>query len=334
MTNHAIARITAVGAYLPPRTLTNSDLEKIVNTSDDWIFSRTGMRERRIAEKEECTSDMGAKAALKALFASNLPANAIEMIIVATMSPDYISPSTAALIQAKIGAERAAAMDIQVACGFVYGLSLAKAYIESGIYNQVLVIAAEKMSAFIDYQDRSSCVLFGDGAGAAIVGSKGSGLAINTTCLGADGQLADLFVIPAGGAKQPASKETVDQKLHYVKMAGSDIFKHAVRRMTAAAKECLEKSGLKEEQIKWLIPHQANIRIISAVAKQFNLPIDRVYKKTLPKYGNTSASTVAIALSELLEQEQLQEEDHLLLVAFGGGLTWGASILTKITEPV
>jgi len=332
MTNRVTARIIGMGSYLPQNVLTNSDLEKMVETSDEWIFSRTGMRERRIAAADEFTSDMGAKAALQALKSANVGSEEIEMIVVATMSPDYISPSTANLVQAKIQATLSAAMDIQVACsGFLYGLSLAKAYIESGIYKNVLVVAAEKMSAFIDYEDRSSCVLFGDGAGAALVSCRGEGLAIETICLGADGHLANLLMIPAGGARHPASAETIEKKLHYFKMSGNEVFKHAVRRMTASAQQCLVKAHLNESDIRWLIPHQANARIISAIAKQFSMSEDQVYKKTLPKYGNTSASSVAIALNELLQEEEVQMGEHLLIVAFGGGLTWGASILTKIT---
>ena len=333
MTERLIARITGIGSYLPERVLTNSDLEKMVETSDEWIVSRTGMRERRVAAIDEFTSDMGAKAASQALLNAELTSNYIEMIIVATMSPDYISPSTANIIQAKIQANQAAAMDIQAACsGFLYGLSLAKAYVESGMYQNVLVIASEKMTAFVDYQDRSSCVLFGDGAAAVVVSNKKTGLAIETICLGADGQLADLVIIPAGGSRHPASTETVEKKLHYFKMSGKEVFKHALRRMTAAARECLTKANLTESDISWLIPHQANERIISAIAKQFSMTEKQVYKKTLPKYGNTSASSVAIALDELLQEEEIQKGEHLLLVAFGGGLTWGATILTKIVE--
>jgi len=332
MADRLVARIVSMGSYLPDRVLSNIDLEKIVETSDEWIFSRTGMRERRLAAPDEFASDMGAKAALKALENSHVSPSEVEMIIVATMSPDYISPSTANLIQAKIRADRSAAMDIQAACsGFLYGLSLAKAYVESGIYKNVLVIASEKMSAFVDYKDRSSCVLFGDGAGAALVTSKGEGLAIQTISLGADGQLADLIMIPAGGARYPASSETVEQKLHFFKMSGNEVFKHAVRRMSMAARDCLIKADLTESDISWLIPHQANARIISAIAKQFNIEEYKVYKKTLPKYGNTSASSIAIALDELLQEETIKPGEHLLLVAFGGGLTWGASILTKIS---
>lgn len=332
MVNRPIARILSVKSYLPRKILTNQDLEKMVDTSDEWIVSRTGMRERRLAEPNEFPSDMGAAAAIKALEAAQISPDKVDMIIVATMSPDYLSPSTANLIQAKLKATHAAAMDIQAACtGFLYALSIAKAFIESNFYKTILVIATEKMSAFIDYKDRSTCVLFGDGAAASVVSDKGPGLKIDTMCLGADGTLADLLKIPAGGSRYPASQETVSQGLHYFKMSGHEVFKHAVRRMTAAARECLEKAGLDESQVSWLIPHQANKRIIDAIAKHFNIAEERVYK-TVHKYGNTSASSIAIALDELQEEYMFKEGEHLLLTAFGGGLTWGASVLSKVSQ--
>ncbi|WP_068468473.1 beta-ketoacyl-ACP synthase III [Candidatus Protochlamydia phocaeensis] len=331
MTSRLIARITGLGSYLPERILANKDLEKMVDTNDEWIVSRTGMRERRLAAPDEFPSDMGAQAAQKALKSAGLQVDQLDMIIVATMSPDYISPSTANLIQAKIGARQAAAMDIQAACsGFLYGLSLAKAYIESKIYRNVLVVASEKMSAFIDYQDRSTCVLFGDGAAAAIIAAEGEGLSIDAICLGADGELANLVLIPAGGSRHPASHETISERLHYFKMTGNEVFKHAVRRMSAAARDCLNQAGLEETDVSWLVPHQANKRIIDAIAKNFNIPEAKVYQ-TVHKYGNTSASSIAIALDELMQEQEFEEGEHLLLTAFGGGLTWGASILTKVT---
>ncbi|WP_249274840.1 beta-ketoacyl-ACP synthase III [Candidatus Protochlamydia amoebophila] len=332
MANQIIARITGVGSYLPERVLSNQDLEKMVETSDDWIVSRTGIRERRLADAKEFPSDMGTYAAQKALKNANLKAEQIDMILVATMSPDYISPSTANLIQAHLGASKAAAMDIQAACtGFLYGLSVAKAYIESNMYRHVLVIATEKMSAFIDYKDRTTCVLFGDGAAAAVVKGEGEGLKIDSLCLGADGELANLVLIPGGGSRKPASIETVSEGLHYFKMSGNEVFKHAVRRMSAAARECLVRAELQESDVSWLIPHQANKRIIDAIAKNFNFPDEKVYQ-TVHKYGNTSASSIAIALDELIKEHSFENGEHFLLTAFGGGLTWGASILTKITR--
>lgn len=322
------ARIIGMGSYLPKRVMTNQDLKEIVETSDEWIVSRTGMKERRIAEENEYTSDMGYQAAKLAIYGTS--PEEIDLIIVATMTPDYPSPSTAAIIQNKLGATKAAAVDIQAACtGFLYGLSIAKAYVESKMYRRVLLVASEKMSSVIDYKDRNTCVLFGDGAAAALVSDSGEGLHVDTISLGADGELDQLVIIPGGGSRHPATHETVDQGLHYFKMAGKEVFKHAVRRMGAAIVDCLAKAGIDDHQVNWLVPHQANVRIIEAIAKNLNLPMEKVYQ-TLHKYGNTSGSSVAIALDELMKEDKIQIGDHILLVAFGGGLTWGASILTKL----
>lgn len=326
------ARITGIGSYLPERILSNTDLEKIVDTSDEWIFSRTGMKERRIAREDEATSDMAIASGKKALENSGLSAEEIDLVIVATSTPDHLMPSTAAIVQAGIGASKAAAFDLIAACtGYLYGLSTAKAYIESGIYKNVLLVASEKMSAVLDYEDRTTCVLFGDGASAAVVSSKGAGLAIDSICLGSDGQLSDLIMIPAGGSRQPVTEETLKNRQHYFKMSGKEVFRHAVRRMGAAANECLEKANLTENQIAWLVPHQANVRIINALAKNFQIPLEKV-AVTVHKYGNTSAPSVAITLDEILAEQAIEVGEHLLLVAFGSGLTWGASVITKIEE--
>lgn len=324
------ARITGLGSYLPEKILSNQDLEKLVETSDEWIVSRTGMRERRIARPDEFSSTMGTCAARLALEKANVQPADIDMILVATMTPDYISPSTAALIQANLNASKAAAVDLQAACtGYLYALSMAKAYIESGMAQHVLVVATEKMSSIIDYTDRNTCVLFGDGASAAVVSANGSGLTIDTISLGADGELAQLVMIPAGGSRAPASHATVEARDHFFKMNGREVFKHAVRRMAAAAKNCLEASGLAIGEVNWIIPHQANVRIIEAIAGQLECSMDKVYR-TLHKYGNTSGSSVAIALDELSRVEGLKNGERYLLVAFGGGLTWGAAILSKV----
>lgn len=324
------ARIIGHGSYLPKRVLTNQELEKIVDTTDEWIVTRTGMKERRIAETDEFPSDMGAHAAKKALLSTGITAAQIDLILLATMSPDYPSPSTAALVQHKIGAVNAAAADIQAACtGYLYCLSMAKAYVESGMYKRVLLIASEKMSALMDYQDRGTCVLFGDGASASIVAAEGSGLEIDTVCLGTDGELAQLVIVPGGGSRYPASAETIAQRQHYFKMSGKEVFKHAVRRMGSAAQECLQRAGLTEQQISWVVPHQANLRILEAIAKTLKIPMEKVYQ-TIHKYGNTSASSIAIALDELMAEKKIEPDEHLLLMAFGGGLTWGAAVLTKV----
>jgi 3-oxoacyl-[acyl-carrier-protein] synthase-3 len=324
------ARIIGTGSYLPKKVLTNFDLEKMVETSDEWIVTRTGMKERRIAAADEFTSDMGTKAALKALEAAGCPVEKIDLILVATLTPDYIFPSTAALIQSQLHAPQAAALDFQAACtGFLYGLSIAKGFIESGLYKNILLIASEKLSAITNYKDRNTCVLFGDGASACVVSNEGPGFFIREVCLGADGQVADLLMQPAGGCREPATVESVNSGHHYIKMGGQEVFKHAVRRMENAAKECLEKAGMHESEIGWFVPHQANERIIDAIAKRFGIDDSRVFK-TVHKYGNTSASAIAIALDELIAEKQLKINDNLLLVAFGAGFTWGASILTKI----
>ena len=325
-------RIIGTGAYLPERILNNNDLEAMVETTDDWIVSRTGIKERRIAHTEEFTSDMGVKAALIALEKSGLLAADIDLIICATITPDYTFPSTAALVQKELGAKNAAAFDIQAACsGFIYGLSIAKSYLVSGMYKNILLVASEKLSSIVNYKDRNTCVLFGDGACAVIIANKGLGLLIGAISLGTDGEQASLLKLPAGGSKNPASLETVQNEMHFILMDGKETFKHAVRRMEAAAKEVLEKSNLKEGEISWMIPHQANIRIIDAMAKRFSVPDERVYK-TVHKYGNTSASSIGIALFELMNEGVVNKGDHLLLVAFGAGLTWGATILTATEE--
>lgn len=326
------ARIIGLGSYLPERVMSNQNLEELVDTSDEWIVSRTGIKERRIARPDEYPSDMGTEAAKKALVQAGISASEMDMILVATMCPDYISPSTASLIQANIGATKAAAVDLQAACtGYIYGLSMAKAYIESGLYRNVLLIATEKMSSILDYTDRNTCVLFGDGASAAVVSGRGSGLMVDFVCLGSDGELANLISVPGGGSRHPATIETVQAKLHYFKMAGREVYKHAIRRMSAAAQECLNQAGLQFQDLSWLVPHQANIRIVEAMAEYLNLPLNKVYQ-TLQKYGNTSAASVAIALDELTQTQNVQNGERLLLVAFGGGLTWGASILTKVYD--
>lgn len=322
------ARIIGTGSYLPEKILTNAELERMVDTSDEWIVSRTGMKERRIAATHECTSDMGAKAAQRALDKAGIDPKTIDLVLVATLSPDYIFPSTACLIEAKLGLGNAAAVDLQAACtGFIYALSMAKSYVESGLYENVLVIAADKLSAIVDYEDRGTCVLFGDGAGACVVSAHGKGLVLKEAVLGCDGSQAQIVSQPGGGTKHPATTETVAQRMHFIKMDGKEVFKHAVRRMEASSRECMEKAGLTEKDIHWFIPHQANIRIIEAIAKRFEVAPERVVV-TVDRYGNTSASTVAIALDELLATKPIGKGDNILLTAFGAGLTWGSMVLS------
>ena len=323
------ARIVGTGSYLPKKVLSNQDLEKLVDTSDEWIVSRTGMRERRIAAKDEHTSDMGLAAAKKALESSGKSVADIDIILVATSTPDYLFPSTAALIQHELGATETPALDIQAACtGFLYGLSLAKAYIEGGVYKNILVIAAEKLSAFTNYKDRGTCILFGDGAAAVVVSDEGEGFLINDVSLGADGKEQDLLKIRAGGSRNPTTAETVEADMHYIEMQGKEVYKHAVRRMEHAATDCLERAKMKDSDLNWVVPHQANDRIISSIAKRFGMPNEKVFR-TVHKYGNTSASAVVIALDELIHTHEIKTGENILLVAFGAGFTWGATILTR-----
>ena len=324
------AKILGTGSYVPERILSNQDLERLVETSDEWIVSRTGMKERRIARQDESTSDMAYIAAKAALADAELSPQDIDLILVATITPDYAFPSTSCLLQSRLQATKAAAMDIEAACtGYLYALATAKAFVQTGVYKNVLVVAAEKVSSIVDYKDRNTCILFGDGASACVVSSMSGkrNILIEEVSLGADGDLENLLKVPAGGSRTPASPETVSLGLHYLQMEGKEVFKHAVRRMEASSKECLDKLGLAEGDIKWIVPHQANIRIIEAIAKRFQVPMERVYI-TIHKYGNTSASSIGIALDELLQEKKVQKGDHLLLTAFGAGLTWGSVILT------
>ncbi len=321
------AKIIGLGAYLPKKVLSNKDLEKIVDTTDDWIVSRTGMKERRIADSEEYTSDMGIAAASKALNDAGLEPQEIDLIVVATLTPDYTFPSTACIIQNALGCINAASVDVQAACsGYVYALSMAKAYIDSGMYKNILIVASEKLSSIVNYHDRNTCILFGDGAASCIVSSSKTGYSIKHISLGSDGEQSKLLILPAGGSKKPATSETVLNNEHYIQMEGREVFKHAVRRMESAVRKCLVASNLTESDISWMVPHQANIRIIDAIAKRFNVPKDHVYL-TIQKYGNTSASSIGIALEELVREKEIKNKEKIVLFAFGAGLTWGAAIL-------
>ena len=322
------AYITAIGTYLPERILTNHDLEKLVDTTDEWIVSRTGMKNRHIAAATQYTSDMGANAARIVLKRGKVNPLDIDLIIVATLSPDYAFPSTACLIQAEIGAKNAAAFDVQAACtGMVYALAIGKSFIESGMYKNILIIASEKLSSITDYQDRNTCILFGDGSAACLVSSEGPGLVIGRVSLGADGEQSSILSLPAGGSRNPASLETVEKRMHFLKMDGKEVFKHAVRRMENSAIKCIKESGLELSDIAYLVPHQANIRIIDAIAKRCHIPNERVVK-VVELYGNTSASSIGLALEKLVVENSIKDKDHMLLVAFGAGLTWGSLILT------
>lgn len=319
--------IAAVGSYVPERILTNQELEKMVDTSDDWITSRTGIKARRIAAKDEFTSDIASRAALKAIERAGILPEIIDLIIVATITPDMPFPSTACLVQQKIGARRAAAFDIEAACsGFIFGLEIGQQFIMSRTYDTVLVIGAEKLSSIIDWKDRNTCVLFGDGAGAAILQNRPDAHGLLTACMGADGSKADLLSMPGGGSRCPATLESVSSGLHFLRMDGKETFKNAINAMCTAATEALRRCELNISQIKCVIPHQANRRIIDAVGDRLGVKPEQVFVN-LEKYGNTSAASVAIALDEAVQSGRIQRGDLVLLVVFGAGLTWGAAVI-------
>lgn len=318
--------ILGVGAYLPEKILTNKDLEKMVDTTDEWIVTRTGIKERRIAGSNEATSDLATEAAKAALKDAGLKAGDIDLIIVATITPDMFFPATACLVQEKIGARHVPAFDISVACsGFIYGLAIANSFIASGTYKHALVIAAEKLSAITDWSDRNTCVLFGDGAGAAVLGPVEKG-GILSVFLGANGKEGDLIKLPAGGSRIPASKKSVEDKLHFIKMNGIELFKHAVKVMADAALQATQPLGLQAKDISLVIPHQANLRILNAVAKRMGLSPDKIYLN-IERYGNMSAASSAVALVEAVKSGRIKKGDKILLDAFGGGLSWGAIVI-------
>ncbi len=315
--------VLGLGAYLPPKVLTNFDLEKMVDTSDEWIFTRTGIRERRIAEKGVAASDLGALASEQALKSSGIKAADLDLIIVATATPDMSFPSTGCMIQKKIGAT-CPAFDVSAACsGFVYALSVADAYVRSGSYRYILVVGSEVTSSFVDWKDRSTCVLFGDGAGAAVVGNREGGHRILASYIGSDGNYGDILKVPAGGSAIPITSDVVQKGLHYLKMEGAEVFKLAVRTMEEAVHKVCEMANLKVEQIDCLIPHQANLRILNAVSERVNIPIDKVFIN-VDRYGNMSAASTVVALYEAAETKKIQKNHNVVLVAFGGGLTWGS----------
>jgi 3-oxoacyl-[acyl-carrier-protein] synthase-3 len=319
--------ILGVGKYLPGNILTNADLERMVDTTDEWITTRTGIKERRIAAENEATSDMALKAAKDALKNADLGPKDIDLIIVATITPDMFFPATACLVQHKLGARNVAAFDIAVACsGYVYGLTIAEKFIKNGSCKYALVIAAEKLSAVTDWEDRSTCVLFGDGAGAAVLGEVNEGGILGAS-LGADGSKGDLLQLPAGGSRMPASIKTVENKLHTIKMEGNVLFKHAVKIMAEAALAVTEPLGLKGDDIDIIIPHQANIRILNALAKRMGVDPEKKVYLNIKKYGNMSAASSAVALTEAVEEGRIKKGDIILMDAFGGGLTWGALLI-------
>lgn len=322
-------RITGTGSYLPEKVLTNADLEKMVDTNDAWIVERTGIRERHLAAPEQATSDLALIAAQRALVAAKLGPEDLDMIVFCTVSPDQIMPSAACTLQTKLGARQVMAFDLSAACsGFIYGLSVADQFIRTGKQKHVLVVGAEVLHRYVNYKDRETCILFGDGAGAVIVSraEEGDESQVMSSHLQSDGSLGDLFLLPAGGSAMPLSQHVLENDLQYYRMKGREIFKNAVRTMTQRCQESLDACGMTIEQVDWLVPHQANIRILDAVAHYFGIPSEKVIIN-LHETGNTSAATVPIALDEAIRDGRIQRGHNVLLTAFGAGLTSGSLML-------
>jgi 3-oxoacyl-[acyl-carrier-protein] synthase-3 len=324
--------IIGTGSYMPEKVLTNEDLSKIVDTSDEWITSRTGIKERRVAAPEQATSDLASEAARRAMASAGVAPEDIQLIIVATVTADMFFPSTACFVQKKIGAVNAVCFDISAACsGFLYALQVARHFINTGNRTTALVIGAEKLSSLINWKDRNTCVLFGDGAGAVVIRRADESETdapgrVLSTVMGTDGTLADVLKVPGGGSACPITPENVESHPNTIHMEGRETFKHAVTRMLEASQQALEMAGLTAADVALVIPHQANARIISAIAERLNLPLERVFMN-LDKYGNTSAATIPVALDEANKAGRLQKGDVVLLVAFGGGFTWASSVV-------
>lgn len=322
-------RIAGTGSYLPEKVLTNKDLEKLVETNDEWIRDRTGIGERHMAADGENTSDLALQASKIALKEAGLEAKDIDMILVATVSGDQIMPNTACVLQQKLGAKDCAALDISAACsGFLYGFSIADQFIKTGHSKNILLIGAEVLHRFVDYTDRNTCILFGDAAGAAVLtrASDDQDSKVYSSHLHADGSISDLFVLPGGGSAIPFSQNVLDEKLHYVRMNGREIFKHAVRTMSKACDEALAANKMNAEEVDWVIPHQANTRIIEAVAKHFGISMDKVVVE-IEKMGNTSAATVIVALDKAIKSGKVKRGQNVLLTAFGAGITSGSLLM-------
>jgi 3-oxoacyl-[acyl-carrier-protein] synthase-3 len=319
--------IIGTGSFVPAQIITNQDLEKIVDTTSEWIVARTGIHQRRIADINQAASDLSTIAAKRALESAGLEADELDLIIVATITPDMHFPSTACIVQNNIGAAKAAAFDLEAACsGFLYALNVANQFIAAGFYKNILVIGAECLSRITNWKDRRTCILFGDGAGAAVVSRVEDGYGFLSQYLGADGSGGSSLNMKAGGSRLPASLETVEKELHYVSMDGSEVFKFAVRIMTSAAEQAIKAAGIKKEEIDFLVPHQANIRIIDGAAKRLNISLDKIYVN-LHKYGNMSAASIPVALDEAVRSEKIKKGDYVCMVGFGGGLTWASNVI-------
>ncbi len=321
------SRIIGTGAYAPSRVLTNFDLEKMVNTSDEWIMERTGIRERRVAAEDEATSDLSIKAANNAIEMAGIKPEAIDLIIVGTVTPDMFFPSTASIVQNKIGAKNAVAFDISAACsGFIYALSIADQFIKSGTYKTALVIGAEVLSRMIDWSDRNTCILFGDGAGAVILQADNGERGILSTHLHTDGSMWDFLYTPGGGSRHPISHQVIDDKLIYMRMKGNETFKVAVKSLESVVIEALDYNNLKPSDISWIIPHQANLRIIQSIVKRLEMPMEKVVLN-IERFGNTSAASVPMALDEAVRDGRVKKNDIIIFEAFGAGLTWASALL-------
>ena len=328
------AVVTGYGFYAPPKVVTNYDLEKIVDTTDEWITSRTGIKERRWASDGETTSSMSVRAARQALERARLRPQDVDLIVVGTCSPDYLFPATACLVQDALGAVRAGAFDVEAACtSFVSAIAIANGMILAGTCRNAVVVGAETLSRLLDRTDRTTCVLFGDGAGAVVLEASNASVGVESAVLHADGSKGELLYVAAGATKIPATKDTVEQRLHFIKMQGGEVFKLAVKSMADAAEEALAEAGVTVEEIDLLVPHQANIRIIEAVAKRLRFPMEKVFVN-IQRYGNTSAASIPIALAEAAESGRLTKGDRVLLVAFGGGFTWGAAVMEWWGVPI
>lgn len=323
------SRIAGTGSYLPEKILTNADLERMVDTNDQWIVERTGIRTRHLAADNQATTDLGYIASTRALEAAGVSAQELDMIVFCTVTPDRLTPSASCILQTKLGARTIPSFDLGAACtGFVYGLTVADQFIRTGFAKNILVVGAEVLHRFVNYKDRETCILFGDGAGAVVLtrAEADQTSQIYSSHLHADGSLGDLFELPAGGSSVPLSQYVLDNNLHYMRMKGREIFKNAVRTMSLSCQEALEHNGMTIYQVNWLIPHQANLRIISAVGEHFGIPMERVII-TVHKTGNTSASTIPIALDEAFRDGRVQRGQNILLTAFGAGLTSGSVLL-------
>ncbi len=317
--------VKGVAAYVPPNVVSNFDFERFLETSDQWIIERTGIRERRYANPDQAASDLGAEAVKRLLERVGWEPEEVELLVAATSTPDHFFPSTACLIQAKTGLKNAVPFDVQAGCpGWLFGMEIARGMLRGGLYKKAIVVGTEALTRFVDFKDRSTCVLFGDGAGAtALEVSEEEG--ILSAYLGGDGSIGDLLIFPAGGSRMPASEETVKRRLHAIKMEGREVFRHAVVMMRDAALKTLERAGVKPEDIDWLVPHQANTRIIEATRVRLNLPPEKVYIN-IDRYGNTSAASIPIALDEMLQKGLLKPGQLVLAVSFGAGFVWGGML--------